>query len=108
MDCSKPGFCQVRRFCDPTGQGCKFRLYHPFFFLGTQLVGVTQDKLEHRYKLQAASADSLFEAVQGLSDASATLACTSHASMGGPVLWSVSRQLACFMPARALKGVDLS
>ncbi|CAE7339489.1 unnamed protein product [Symbiodinium necroappetens] len=29
---------------------------------GTQLVGVTQDQLEHRYKLQAASADSLFEA----------------------------------------------
>ena len=49
----------------------------------------------------------LFEAVQGLSDPSATLACTSHTSFGGPVLRSVSRQLACFMAARVLKGVDI-
>ena len=72
------------------------------------LLGVTQDELQTKYQLKAASAEFLLRAVQGLSDPSATLACASHASFGGPVLRSVSCQLACFMAARALKGVDLS
>ena len=76
--------------------------------LSEQLLEVTQDEFESQYNLEAAKAKFLFNAAQGLSDPSATLACTSHASFGGPVLWSVSRQLACFTATRALKGIDLS
>ena len=75
---------------------------------GNQLLTVTQDQLKKNYTLEVAKAEFLVDAVQGLSDSSATLACTSHASFGVPVLRSVSRQLACFMAARALKGSDLS
>ena len=73
---------------------------------GNQVLTVTQDQLKKNYKLEVAKAEFLVDAVQGLNDPSATLACTSHASLG-PVLRSVSCQLACFMAARALKGVDL-
>ena len=74
---------------------------------GNQLLTVTQDQLKKNYSLEVAKAEFLVDAVQGLSDPSATLACASHASFGVPVLRSVSRQLACFMAARALKGVNL-
>ena len=86
MDCGKTGFCQVRRFGDPTGQGCKFRLYHPTVhsfsllqalakltgMLSGQLLEVTQDEFESQYNLEAAKAKFLFNAAQGLSDPSAT------------------------------------
>ena len=74
---------------------------------GNQVLTVTQDQLKENYKLEVAKAEFLVDAVQGLNDPSATLACTSHTSFGGPVLRSVSRQLACFMAACVLKGVDI-
>ena len=74
---------------------------------GPTLLNSTSQDLQH-WGLDRSIEKTVLETVQRLSDPSATLACASHASFGGPVLRSVSRQLACFMAARALKGVDLS